>query len=148
MTHKIFLVKLSHTDAQPQQLCTVSVGMIYNLSPFDPSLSLKQSRCRERSVWLPLRTASARPRVVRSGRAYGRTSVLEPHGLEPHGLEPGGLDPGGIEPRTNILLIRSRPTGISFRRTMPCQFLYTENLHVGLLCVLLRHSANNKPREL
>ena len=25
------LVKLSHTDAQPQQHCTVSVGMIYNL---------------------------------------------------------------------------------------------------------------------
>jgi len=31
MTHKIFLAKISNTDAQPQQHCTVSVGMIYNL---------------------------------------------------------------------------------------------------------------------
>ena len=67
------------------------------------------SRCRERSGWLPMRTASARPRVVRSGRVYGRTSVLEPHVLElyvidPYGLEPYGLEPYGLEPSINILL--------------------------------------------
>ena len=45
-----------------------------------------------------MRTASARPRVVRSGRVYGRTSVLDPHGLEPHGIEPHGIDPHGIDP--------------------------------------------------